>query len=66
MYSFIVKNENVSFTVLRPPNDTSPILYKSHTPFYPSFNKPSLMPEDTCMLLLLVRSPIDSHDAMMR
>ncbi|CAB1112329.1 unnamed protein product [Ectocarpus sp. CCAP 1310/34] len=51
---------------LRPPNATSPILYKSHTPFFPSYNKPSLMPEDTCMLVLLVRNPIDNHDAWQR
>ncbi|CAN0490043.1 unnamed protein product, partial [Ectocarpus sp. 8 AP-2014] len=50
----------------RPPNATSPILYKSHTPFFPSYNKPSLMPEDTCMLVLLVRNPIDNHDAWQR
>lgn len=48
---------------LRPPKDDSPILFKSHTPFFPSYNKPSLMPESTCMLLLLVRNPIDSYDA---
>ncbi|CAM9143526.1 unnamed protein product [Ectocarpus sp. 4 AP-2014] len=51
---------------LRPPNATSPILYKSHTPFFPSYNKPSLMPEETCMLVLLVRNPIDNHDAWQR
>eukprot|EP00752_Nemacystus_decipiens_P011789 g10460.t1 len=51
---------------VRPPNATSPILYKSHTPFFPSYNKPSLMPEETCMLVLLVRNPIDNHDAWQR
>ncbi|CAN0390967.1 unnamed protein product [Pylaiella littoralis] len=51
---------------LRPPNATSPILYKSHTPFFPSYNKPSLMPSETCMLALLVRNPIDNYDAWQR
>ena len=54
------------FVFARPPNATSPILYKSHTPFFPSYNKPSLMPEQTCMLLLLVRNPIDNQDAWTR
>eukprot|EP00903_Cladosiphon_okamuranus_P021873 g20109.t1 len=51
---------------LRPPNATSPILFKSHTPFFPSYNKPSLLPEDTCLLVLLVRNPIDNQDAWQR
>lgn len=66
MEGHLASKQKFPCRAMRPPNATSPILYKSHTPFFPSYNKVSLLPEETCMLLLLVRNPIDNQDAWMR
>lgn len=66
MHALFVSFVWLCFDRPRPPNATSPIMFKSHTPFAPSLGSPSLLPEDTCMLVLLVRNPIDNQAAWKR
>lgn len=51
---------------VKPPGPTDSILVKSHTPFLPSYDRPALFPESVCAVLLLVRNPLDAHDAWTR
>ncbi|CAM9884819.1 unnamed protein product, partial [Phaeothamnion confervicola] len=48
------------------PDRSEPILFKSHTPYWPSFDRPQLLPDKTCMLVILVRNPLDNLDAFNR
>ena len=53
------------FRITRPPNLTSPILVKTHTPFFGAFHD-SFIPEETCAVVLIVRNPLDNMDAWNR
>ncbi|KAG5177513.1 P-loop containing nucleoside triphosphate hydrolase protein [Tribonema minus] len=51
---------------LTAPAPDDPVLMKSHTPFFPSYDRPALDPGATCAVLLIVRNPLDAHDAWRR
>jgi hypothetical protein len=48
------------------PQPNEPVLFKSHVPFFPSFDRASVMPGAACAVLLLVRNPVDAHNAWSR